>query len=213
LKRLYIYIFLLCTFGLSAHAQTLGGGVRIGGNYYLAKKDYKVLSYGGFVSYKTNKISSFRLGLMFGLPLIYEQEHQGIAVDAALSPPAIKIRQTTSVFSYSIMVEFNTYLSEPSDQMSGLYFTAGLAYLGSSATTTYDHDFSTYTIPDYTLLQKEKHGQLMLRAGLGFDVNVGQKMKWYIETGIGMPGSTNERRPLNSASLPGYLELATGVKF
>jgi hypothetical protein len=197
----------------AAQAQSYGGGVRFGGNYYLAKKDYKIASYGGFVSYKPNNMSTFRLGLMMGLPMSYEIEHQGIAIDTLITPPSKKIRQTTSIVSYSIFLEFTTYLSEPQDDMFGLYFTAGLAYLGGSATTIYDDEFIQYKIPNYIPLQKERHGQLMLRAGLGYDLRLGQKMKWYIETGIGMPGSTNERRPLNSASLPGYLEIATGVKF
>jgi hypothetical protein len=210
-KALYILIFFGCISGTKA--QSIGGGIRFSGNYYLAKKDYKVASYGGFISYKPNNLSSFRLGVMVGLPFIYEVEYQGVALDTSITPSSKQIIRTTRIKSYSVFVEFKTYLSEPQEEMSGLYFTAGMAYLGGTAITTYDDDFLQYRIPDYTILQKERHGQLMLRAGLGFDINVGQKMKWYIETGIGMPGSTNERRPLNSASLPGYLELATGIKF
>ena len=56
------------------------------------------------------------------------------------------------------------------------------------------------------------YNQLMIRASMGLEVRI-SVMKWFLEAGIGMPGSTNERKIVNQAYLPGYLEVATGIRF
>jgi hypothetical protein len=211
-KRFILILFLILSFNTSFQAQ-LGGGVRFGGNYYLAKKDYKILSFGGFLSYTIDDTQSFRLGMMYGVPYALSFTHLAYANDTSLQPRTNEVIQNTTLKNFSIFAEYQKYFTDFSDSKLGVYANVGFAFLRSSSINTFENTSINYTIPDFEMItDAENYSQLMIRASMGFELRI-SVMKWFLEAGIGMPGSTNERKVVNQAYLPGYLELATGIRF
>lgn len=212
-KKKYI---LLCIFSwvmLAAPYAQLGGGIKATGSYFLAKKDYKILSFGAFISYDFDISQSIRVGYMYGLKYNFSLVHNAYANDPSIQPNKREITQEVQLNNFSIFAEYQKYLSDMSDKESGLYALVGLGILSSSAISTYTNTDANYTIPDYELItEKERFNQMVIRASLGFDVKI-SVIKWYLEAGIGMPGTTTEQKTVNHAYLPGYLEISTGIKF
>jgi hypothetical protein len=211
-KRYFLILLLILSLTTPFLAQ-LGGGVRFGGNYYLAKKDYKILFFGGFLSYTLDETQSFRLGMMYGVPYNLSFTHEAYATDASIQPRTSEVIQNTTLKNFSIFAEYQKYFTDFSDSKVGVYANVGFAFLSSSAISTFENTSVNYTIPEFEMITDvEKYSQLMIRASMGLEVRI-SVMKWFLEAGIGMPGSTNEKKQVNLAYLPGYLELATGIRF
>lgn len=209
----HLIIFLLVIVSSTSVISQMGGGVRFAGNYYLAKKDYKIGSYGGFITYSVDGMQSIRLGGMVGIPFQYSIMHTAYANDTVIQPRTNDVIQSIKLNTFSIFAEYQKYFSDFSDSKVGVYANVGFAYLRGSATSSYENINANYTIPEYEFIStKEKEGQLILRASMGLELRI-STMKWFVEAGIGMPGSTNDKKQITNAYLPGYLEVSTGIRF
>ncbi|MFT5822854.1 MAG: hypothetical protein ACI8ZM_004111 [Crocinitomix sp.] len=217
-KNLYMkkVIALIILFGstLSAEAQ-IGGGGKVGFDYYLGGSGVKTISLAGFVDWQKDDEYGLRFGLGYGLPNKQTDTYTANALSTATDPEYISVTGDFKVSFIHLTTDFKKYFGRGEYDDGGFYGSLGIGYSLAMAKTTYDYglfDESEYTVTGTSDEgSREIIGQFMLRGFIGYEFDA-DFAKIFSEFGLSFPAN-NVNGVSVGINLPPFVQLAVGLRF
>jgi hypothetical protein len=197
---------------LCSDAQ-IGGGARVGYSKYLGGTGINTIGLGAYGNYAIDDQKGVRVGFQYGLPVISDDTYTAHALDNFTEPQSIQVDGKSTLNTMNLYLDGKKYFGNADFDEGGFYVIVGAGLTMASEQTEYEEYAGPYSVTGFADEgEKEKFTQVMLRGFAGYEISL-SAMKVFVEGGFSIPAAESNSRTGSTATLPGFLELAAGVRF
>lgn len=202
----------MLTLGLAtAMSAQFGGGARFGYANFVTES-ISSFGVGANIDVQSQDASGWRIGFHFGLPVDVESTYVGEAKDPSIDQPeTLEITGISTISTFTLFADYRKYLNDSNYEIGGLYAVGGAGVTIASEkidVLPFSSNYDQTTVVDGA---DQNFTQFMVRAFIGYEFNL-EIFKLYGEIGGALPATESDNRAGSTAVLPGFVEVAIGIR-